>query len=145
MVPEFIDFNASKGIKLDYWNKQGYGYADSGFVLTEDKKNVMIKGNRYMYGGEVLPAFLPWIVENMQADPNVNEKVQEDMEIHAPNINMAFLEELGTENFSRRSFMKWERIMHSHGCSMREVDWIRRGVIPRCVDMVFYPSTDEHC
>jgi len=30
-VPEIIDHHPSKGIKLDYFNKQGWGYADSGF------------------------------------------------------------------------------------------------------------------
>ena len=37
------------------------------------------------------------------------------MEVAAPNLNHEFLEELGETNYSRRSFSKWERIMHSHG------------------------------
>jgi hypothetical protein len=65
------------------------------------------------------------------------------MEVDAPVINMGFLEDMGNESFSRRSFMKWERIMHSHGCSMREVDWLRKGKIPRCCDMVIYPNDNE--
>ena len=44
------------------------------------------------------------------------------MDVDAPIINHDFLEEVGNENFSRRSFLKWERIMHSHGASMREVN-----------------------
>ena len=43
------------------------------------------------------------------------------MEIDAPkNVNHSFLKAI--EGFySRRSFEKWERIMHSHGASLREV------------------------
>ena len=68
-VPEIVDHHPSKGIKLDYFNKQGWGYADSGFETTKDKSAVKITGNRYMYGGEVLPEFLPWIMQNIGADP----------------------------------------------------------------------------
>ena len=40
---------------------------------------------------------------------------QIDIPCHPPKFNHDFLEELGENNFSRRSFYKWERIMHSHG------------------------------
>ena len=50
------------------------------------------------------------------------------MEITAPNFNHDFLEELGTVNaFDRRSFLKWERIMHSHGATLMEVFTLRHG------------------
>jgi alkyldihydroxyacetonephosphate synthase len=100
-----------------------------------------------MYGGERLPEFLKWICEpsNIGADINVVDHCQEDMEVDAPVINLGFLEDMGNESFSRRSFLKWERIMHSHGCSMREVDWLRKGKIPRCVDMVIYPNDNDQC
>lgn len=86
-LPEIVDNHASKGIKLDYYNKQGWGYADSGFIATPDKKNVLISGNRYMYAGEVLPNFAPWIAENLGADVAHEDPAQADMTIHAPNIN----------------------------------------------------------
>lgn len=70
-----------------------------------------------MFGGQILPSFLPWIVENIGADPDHVDLPQEDMDIDPPVFNHAFLEELGTENFSRRSWLKWERIMHSHGAT----------------------------
>lgn len=64
------------------------------------------------------------------------------MNIHAPNINHAFLEELGDQAFDRRSFLKWERIMHSHGATLAEVFTLRHGTFKRCVDVVIYP--DNH-
>jgi alkyldihydroxyacetonephosphate synthase len=66
------------------------------------------------------------------------------MEIHAPHINHAFLEELGENGFERRSFMKWERIMHSHGASLEEIHLLRHGTFRRCVDVVIYPGSHEH-
>jgi len=72
-VPEIVDHHPSKGIKLDYHNKQGWGYSDSGFATTKDKSAVKIMGNRYMYGGEILPGFLPWIKGAIGADPAVTD------------------------------------------------------------------------
>jgi hypothetical protein len=40
-------------------------------------------------------------------------------------LNHAFLEELGEQDFSRRSFEKWERIMHSHGATCEEINALR--------------------
>jgi hypothetical protein len=65
------------------------------------------------------------------------------MTIHPPNFNHEFLEELGDKCFSRRSFMKWERIHHSHGCTLEEVFTLRHGSFKRCADVVIYPETHE--
>jgi alkyldihydroxyacetonephosphate synthase len=46
--------------------------------------------------------------------------------------------------YSRRSFEKWERIMHSHGASLREVFALRYGRFDRYVDVVVYPTSTEH-
>jgi len=66
------------------------------------------------------------------------------MEIDAPVINHAFLEALGEEHFDRRSFMKWERIMHSHGATFQEITALRYGKFDRFVDVVVYPASTEH-
>jgi alkyldihydroxyacetonephosphate synthase len=67
------------------------------------------------------------------------------MEIDPPNVNHEFLKALEQENcFNRRSFEKWERIMHSHGASLREVFNLRYGKFDRYVDVVVYPSSTEH-
>ena len=70
-------------------------------------------------------------------------EAQEDMEINEQNINHEFIEELGTKNFSRRSFHKWERIMHSHGACVQEIWQLRNTKIPKVIDMVVYPNTTE--
>lgn len=58
---------------------------------------------------------------------------------------MAFVEELGVQNLSRRSFLKDERILHSHGHTFQEIHALRHESLQRHVDMVVYPLTTEHC
>ena len=66
------------------------------------------------------------------------------MDIDEPNVHDEFLQELEKEKcFSRRSFEKWERIMHSHGASLREVFNLRYGKFERYIDVVVYPSSTE--
>lgn len=67
------------------------------------------------------------------------------MEIDEPqNVNHPFLQELiAAECFSRLSFEKWERIMHSHGASLREVFNLRYSRFERYVDVVLYPNSTE--
>lgn len=62
-----------------------------------------------------MPSFGPWVNANTGADLNYNDDSQPDMEVDAPNVNTDFIDELGTQNISRRSFLKWDRVIHSHG------------------------------
>ena len=62
-----------------------------------------------------------FVVAALGMDLNKEDPPQDDMEVAPPNLNHDFLAELGTENLSRRSFLKWERIMHSHGSCLQEV------------------------
>ncbi len=84
-----------------------------------------------------------WAEENAGIDFNKTAPKQSDMNIHAPNFNHAFLEELGEKDFDRRSFFKWERIMHSHGATLAEVFTLRHGVFHRCVDVIIYPDNHQ--
>ena len=66
------------------------------------------------------------------------------MEIDPPKYNHEFLKELGEKGaFDRRSFMKWERIDHSHGATLDEIFILRHGSFKRCVDVVLYPDSHE--
>ena len=49
--PEIIDYHSDREIKIFFFNRQGWGYTDSGFEYLKDKKQIKIKGNRYMFGG----------------------------------------------------------------------------------------------
>jgi len=102
-------------------------------------------GSRYMYSGKDLPNMKDYCVNNIGAELSKPRHVQADMEIYPPqNVNHEFLEELEkTQCFSRRSFMKWERIMHSHGASLREVFNLKYLKFEKYVDLVLYVGSHE--
>lgn len=93
--------------------------------------------------GKKLPGMRKWAEENAGIDFTLTAPKQADMQIHAPNVNHKFLEELGDKAFDRRSFLKWERIMHSHGQTLEEIFVVRHGTFPRCADVVIYPANHE--
>ena len=99
-----------------------------------------------MYSGHTLPNLWEWVVKEIQLSHEHTKPAQSDMEVDPPqNVNHEFLKELEAEKcFGRRSFDKWERIMHSHGASLREVFALRFGRFDRYVDVVVYPSSSEH-
>ena len=65
------------------------------------------------------------------------------MKIFPSIFNHEFLAELGDKGFQRRSFLKWERVMHSHGATLQEVFILRHGQFKRTVDVVIYPESHE--
>lgn len=107
---------------------------------------VSFSGNKYMYSGHELPNFYKWVVENVAINMDDQKRPQQDVEIDAPrNVNHGFLKDVEEKNcFSRLSFEKWDRIMHSHGASLREVFALRYGRFERYVDVVLYPGSTEH-
>lgn len=115
-------------------------------MFDEEKQIVSFSGNKYMYSGGSMPDFYPWVKREAGFTFGDYKYEQKDMEIDPPkNVNHEFLKALHKENcFNRRSFEKWERIMHSHGASLREVFNLRYGRFERYVDVVVYPSSTEH-
>jgi alkyldihydroxyacetonephosphate synthase len=93
--------------------------------------------------GKDLPHLRKWAEENAGFDFSKLSPKQDEMEIHAPIVSHAFIEELGENGFDRRSFFKWERIMHSHGATLAEVFALRHGQFKRCIDMVVYPESHD--
>lgn len=102
-------------------------------------------GKRYLYSGEDMPSFFLWAQENLSFEFDKPHEPQKDMDIDEPrNVNHDFLKELiELKCFSRLSFEKWERIMHSHGASLREVYNLKYHKFERYVDVVVYPTTKE--
>lgn len=94
-----------------------------------------------------MPNFAPWILDNVHGvEFGHPSEAQEDVEIDPPkNVNHDFLRDLeAAKCFSRRSFEKWERIMHSHGASLKEVYALRYGRFEKYVDVVVYPDSTAH-
>jgi hypothetical protein len=48
---EVIDHQVARGVKIDFYNLQGWGYKDSGFAVDRKEMGIRIVGNRYMFGG----------------------------------------------------------------------------------------------
>ena len=68
----------------------------------------------------------------------------EEQKVAPPIINHDFLEELGENAFSRRSFDKWERVMHAHGEGVIEGYLLRYGgEFPRTPDVIIFPESHE--
>ena len=100
-------------------------------------------GNRYLLSERWMPHFKKWAEEFAHIDFSKKSVKQSDMKVHDPHFNHVYLEELGEKGFSRRSFSKWERIMHSHGATLQEVFILRHGSFKRVVDVVIYPESHE--
>ena len=107
---------------------------------------VSFTGDKYLYAGQVMPEFFKWVSEEIALNHENQREAQADMEIDDPmNVSHEFLQAIEKEKcFTRRSFEKWERIMHSHGASLREVFALRYGRFERYVDLVVYPGSTEH-
>lgn len=96
-----------------------------------------------MFGGQELPSFAPWCQENIGVELTNPISSQDDMEVAQPNVDHEFIKELGTSSFSRRSFHKWERIMHSHGACVQEIWSLRYEKLEKVADMIVYPNCTE--
>lgn len=70
---ELIDYHPQKTIKMDYFNRQGWGFADSGFTYVKEQNMAKIKGTRYMHGNELLPGFLQYFESVLEIDPKYSD------------------------------------------------------------------------
>ena len=99
-----------------------------------------------MFGGQHLPSFAAYLERELAISLEGECPPQADMlNVPAPILNHEFLAELGDSKLSRRSFMKWERIMHSHGQCLAEVFDVRYGTLPKIADCIVYPGSSEDC
>jgi hypothetical protein len=84
---------------LDYFNKQGWGYADTQMVLDPVNDQVKLTGHRYLFSQQHLPSFKKWAEEVIHIDMSSTTPAQKDMQISPPIFNHVFLEELGDHGF----------------------------------------------
>lgn len=92
-----------------------------------------------------MPDFFGWVEKNVTLNFKEPRYKQADIDIDLPkNLNHEFMSELIDQKmFSRCSFLKWDRIMHSHGATVREVYALRYSKLDRHVDVVVYPNSTE--
>ena len=123
--------------RVQKWN--GWGFADSVFDLN-DKGNVELSGNRYLFSGREFPDLRKWCEEELGIDVTMTTKVQENMErIKEPIVNEEFLRAI-KDCYKSLSFDGYCRVYHSHGHTVEEMFQLRESHIPRLVDVVIFPS-----
>jgi hypothetical protein len=67
--PQVVDNHPDKGIKSDFFSRNGWGYKDSGFYYDKPNNTIKSKGHRYMFGETPLPTFMKFLSENLNIDP----------------------------------------------------------------------------
>ena len=101
-------------------------------------------GNRYPLSGKINHSFVDFGTNVVGIDLSKNARpAQKEIPIAAPVFNHSFLQELGQSGYSRRSFMKAERVIHSHGQTIKDIFTLRYGTFVRYVDVVIYPNSNE--
>lgn len=129
-------------MKIDWFKQVGWGFKDTEFVLDPKADEIGLTGSRYMFSGEMMPEFKDWAIKAAGVDLTLQSLPKKLMTPDHPILNEDFLEELG-ENYSRISFDDKERIMHSHGHTLKELYQLRNSRLERVADVVIYPASRE--
>lgn len=146
IVPKVIDKDPNTTVKLkyDYFKKNGWGFKDTEIIFDPKKKEGFITGTRYSFSGSVLKGLYNFaqleVHFNLDKPPIVP---QPSMTVDPPYVNEDFLASI-EGYYSRLSFDDGERILHSHGHTLREVYLLKHGKFERFVDCVVFPDCHEH-
>lgn len=89
--PEVIDYQNQKKTKIDFYNLYGWGYADSGFKIEPETDAIRILGDRYMFGGQILPGMLPFLKNAILFDHTCTAPKAKEFDISDPKLNHAFV------------------------------------------------------
>eukprot|EP00037_Helgoeca_nana_P000215 m.20724 g.20724 ORF g.20724 m.20724 type:complete len:644 (-) comp10276_c0_seq1:201-2132(-) len=124
------------------WN--GWGYRDSGFEINADGL-IVFQGERYDFGGTLMPDFLTWMQEERGIDLDKTAMPQEPFagEIPAPIRNAAFAEAVEGHH-SGLSYDNEDRLFRSHGHTCQEIFALRHGRPGRVPDAVIWPEHHDH-
>jgi alkyldihydroxyacetonephosphate synthase len=124
---------------LDVW-----GFADSGFAVTPDG-DVMFTGDRYPISGHVLPDFLPWARDVLDAPLPPQDVHESAYPTPVPErvVNAAFEAELGAAlRADQIDSDACARLRHGHGHTQEEMWAIKYGRLARVPDLVVSPESD---
>ena len=102
-------------MRVEINHLQGWGYKDTQFHFDGKTNRAKVTGYRYPYSEKWMPNLKSFTDEVTGIDLDVRMPLNPNPHVAAPVINHEFLKEIGERGFTRRSFEKWERIMHSHG------------------------------
>ncbi len=123
-----------------------WGFEDTDFVLTKDKK-LKITGSRYPISGMVLPRFMDFVNDVLELQVNTEDILHENKEkiVPEPIINKDFLDGIKSSfDETVYSFDKITRLVHSHGqTTADEYMKVVYDNLDRVADMVFFCETEQ--
>ena len=138
-----LDKNCPVKVKYDYFRLDGWGFKDTSIVYNKKNKEGIITGTHYSFAGIPIKDLYKFAKEDILLDldaPIIPSQIS--MEVDPPYINEEFLSSINGF-YSRLSFDNRERIMHSHGHTLREVFILKHGKFERFADCVVYPTSHE--
>ncbi|CAG0912989.1 unnamed protein product [Notodromas monacha] len=127
------------------WN--GWGYKDAGFFISDNLEDTHFEGDGYPLDGEYLPTFMRYAEERLGIDKNAGlvKPVALPSEDQYP-ISKAS-EELKKDLTDRKisfSVRGEDRLIRSHGHTLREIYALRNGQIKRIPDIVVWPECHQN-
>ena len=135
--------------KLDpsTWDHR-WGYRDTKLVVEPDEC-VIMTGSRYNLCGYPMPYLIPFVRTELDYDIDFTTKrpLTENPQVSPVKQNEGFLTALG-EALQADQFTTddRERLIHSHGqTTTDEVSRVLYGNLPRTVDLVVWPESEEDC
>lgn len=66
--PQTVDFNPDQKCKIEYFDKQGWGYTETAIKYKKEQGKVFVEGNRYDLAGQWLPGFAPYAKDHLGVD-----------------------------------------------------------------------------
>ncbi|XP_012284328.1 alkyldihydroxyacetonephosphate synthase [Orussus abietinus] len=122
------------------WN--GWGYKDSRFLMNE-KGIIEFLGSRYPIGGKELPYFVEWVNDTFAVDFEKRHQAQVAPSTYPePIISPEFLEavkNLGVDHSTEGI----DRLIRSHGHTLREIFVLQHGTFQRIPDIVLWPKCHQ--
>ncbi|GAB6029196.1 hypothetical protein CHUAL_004969 [Chamberlinius hualienensis] len=125
------------------WN--GWGYKDSGFVISGPQRSVSFQGDRYGLGSTSLPNFNNFAWNYLKVDFKrevlAQEQYRED-DVPLPVINDEFMRALEHAKipYSKEAM---DRVTHSHGQTIKEMFILQKGIYDRICDLVVWPECHD--
>lgn len=123
-----------------------WGFADTRFVANPDH-TVSVIGNRYELSNTTMPGLMAYIEEilNVKIDTSDIKEELKEKYVTKAQVNEPFHQAVAAAfNANQISFEDDTRLLRSHGqTTVDEVYTVLFGKLPRAVDMVFWPESDN--
>lgn len=123
------------------WN--GWGYKDSKFIVEDGI--ITFTGNRYAIGKLSLPYFTKWVEDKFDIDlyhGRIDKPLPEPNDFPSPVVDAVFLDELHRLDISF-SVDGLDRLIRSHGHTLRDIFVLREGTFERIPDVVAWPESHD--